>query len=70
MEDFRAVMDLWPNLVEFSEEVGAGYSLCSKWRQRNKIPSEYWMDVVKAAKRRRFRVTNDLLARIAARGNP
>lgn len=68
------ILDLWPSTKELTADSGAAAESVRKWRQRGRIPSEYWLPIVEAAKRRVAeggpkaesfaRVTLELLARL------
>ena len=36
-----------------------------KWRRQNRIPSDYWKDLITAGEKRNFGLTSDLLTEIA-----
>jgi hypothetical protein len=62
------IIDLWPSQEALAAEIGQGAAAVRKWRQRRRIPSDYWLPLVAAAKRRgdgRFAdLTVELLAEL------
>ena len=48
---FQTLIDQWPTLADFARDVRAPYERARKWRERNSIPSKYWPDIVRAARR-------------------
>ncbi len=66
-ESFSKIVRLWPDDDTLASEVGATKEQVRKWRARDRIPSEWWQAIVGAARKRRFTVTYQELARLAAR---
>lgn len=62
----RQIIDSWPKPSTriFAEDIGKNYAQVRKWRTRNRIPSEHWLDVVDAAKKRRIPVNLEMLAQM------
>lgn len=52
LNSHRDVIDRWPSLKTFSEDIGKDYGTAKKMRQRNSIPVEHWPVVIAAATRR------------------
>lgn len=50
--DHRDIIDSWPSRTVMAEDVGASYDTVKKWFQRNSIPAEYWLKVVRHAIKR------------------
>ena len=69
-QTYREVIDLWPSLAALSEDTGATIEQVRKWRQRGKIPGEWWLPVAQAAPRRRILLSVEDLAGIASGGDP
>lgn len=63
---FRDVIDLWPSAAELALAIGTSAEAVKKWRQRNSIPAEWWMSIVKSAPGGAH-VTADVLASLASR---
>jgi hypothetical protein len=63
----RDIIDAWPGLQEFADDVGATYGAAKAMRRRDRIGLEYVADAVAGATKRGIRgVTADLIARLAA----
>lgn len=61
------LINLWPSLSVFADEIGAHYETAKAMRRRASIPPGYWVRVVDAAKRRGFAdVTYERLAELVA----
>ena len=54
MQDFRAIICMWPrpSIRSFADDIGVPYGTAQIWKHRNSIPPEYWDLVVAAAERR------------------
>lgn len=48
----RDVIDRWPSLREFADDIGVPYGTAKQMRRRNSIPDEYRSAVVEKAKER------------------
>lgn len=48
------IIDLWPSIEAFADDVGAKVATARKWRQRGRIPSEYWVKTEQAASERKI----------------
>lgn len=67
MKTFVEVIDLWPNITTLAGDIDAKPDRVRKWRERNAIPSEQWLPLIRAAKARRIAgVTADVLTDIAS----
>ena len=68
MDDFRAIIDLWPTRVAFAGDVGVPPITAQQWHNRDSIPAAKFNDVVRAAHKAGHRnVTVYLLADLAER---
>lgn len=68
MDDFRSIINAWPDLDTLAADTGASKEAVKKWHRRNTIPAEYWVALIAAAPMRRIEgVTADLLADLAKR---
>ncbi len=68
MKSFRDVIDAWPNLQAFADDLRIPYVNAQVMYHRDSITAERWVEVVTAAQRRGLnRVTYELLARLKAR---
>jgi hypothetical protein len=65
---FQAVIDLWPSRTALASEMGLpDAGIVRTWRNRDRIPDEYWSGLVAAAAARKLRtVTPELLTALAA----
>ena len=63
-QTFTAAIDLW-GPAALGEDLDVDVERVRKWRQRNSIPGEYWLDMVEAAKRRGYKVSLQALAAFA-----
>lgn len=67
MKTVSDIVDLWPKQADFAADCGVKWMTVYQWRQRNKIPPEYWAALVRAAKRKGFpAITEKLLAEMTA----
>lgn len=58
----------WPSLTAFAEDIGVPYVTAKAMRRRGSIPSGYWMRAVECAKERSIEgVTLERLAELAAK---
>jgi hypothetical protein len=64
---FRDIIDRWPSTVDFARDIGAQVEATRKWRQRNRIPSEWWASVIAASNARGLQITPHDLIAVAAR---
>jgi len=68
MTSFRTIIDQWPDLPTFAEDLGVKYPAAQVMRHRDSISSSYWRDLVAAAERRGIAgVTLEVLADLKAR---
>lgn len=67
LKTFRDVMELWPTVGQFAEEIGVPAPTANKWRQRNRVPPGFWSAILGTRKARKAKVTADLLVTLAAR---
>lgn len=55
MQTHSDIIDRWPTIREFSQDIGVQYDCAQKMRWRNKIPAKYWPQIVSAARTRKMR---------------
>jgi hypothetical protein len=61
------IIDLWPSVGEFAEEMGVNHRTARSWKQRISIPSHYWARLISCALVKGFNsVTPDALTCSAA----
>lgn len=67
MTSFRSIIDQWPDLPTFADDLGVRYGAAQVMRHRDSISSLYWRDLVAAAEKRGIQgVTLELLANLKA----
>lgn len=67
----RPLIDLWPSIRDFADDIGVSYNTAKHIRRRGMIPDGYWEAAIEGANRRGFKeVTYPLLANIAAKARP
>ena len=57
MEDFKQIIRSWPSDSAMAEDLGVSQGAVAMWKHRNSIPPRYWVDTVKAAKKRKIKLT-------------
>lgn len=68
MQTVANVIAAWPSMAELARDLDVPYTTVAAWKQRGLIRSEYWYDIVQAARRRGHpEITAELLASIHAR---
>jgi hypothetical protein len=65
MKSFRDIISLFGSPDKLAKEIGVGIHGARNWRVRDSIPPEYWLDIIRAAKRIGHTITTDDLAHIA-----
>lgn len=46
------IINLWPSLSEFADDIGVEYGTAKAMRRRGSIPVEYWPAVIRMATER------------------
>jgi hypothetical protein len=67
LASFRDVVALWPSPDALAAEIGAGMAAARKWPQRDNIPAEWWIAILRTETAKSAGVTAELLAELAAR---
>lgn len=67
VESFREVVALWGSPDALAAEIGAGVSAVRKWPQRDSIPAEWWLPILRTSKAQSAGLTAETLATFAAR---
>jgi hypothetical protein len=62
---FRDVIKLWRTPDALADEIGASAPAVRKWPQRDRIPPEWWLRVLKTSYARKAGLTAELFAQIA-----
>lgn len=57
-----SIIDLWPSLQEFAADLNVSVDRVRKWRERGRIPSHEWANIVTAASGRGIAVDLSTLA--------
>lgn len=55
-------MRIWPTLAALAQDLGKPYPTVAAWKQRGRIPADYDLDLIEAAKRKGAVLTLDQLA--------
>lgn len=63
--DYKQIIDGIGGYRQLAEAIQVNPERVRKWYERNRIPADYWMSVVKAANRSGHKVSLDHLAQIA-----
>lgn len=50
--DHLSIIEAWPSLTDFAEDIGVSYNTAKHIRRRGRIPADYWTRLVEASKRR------------------
>lgn len=67
MDTFRTLIERWPSLSAFADDIGVIYVTAQGMHRRGSIPSEYWAAVVEGATKRGIAgVDLEILAAISA----
>ena len=53
---FTDVIGLWPTIVAFAADMQVEYDTARKWKDRNHVPSSYWFNLLRAARRRKIKI--------------
>lgn len=64
---FRSIIELWDSQLAMATDIGARAPAISKWRERDNIPSEWWVRVLATETAKSAGLTADLFARLAAK---
>lgn len=62
----KHLIDLWPSIAALAADMGKPFSTVRNWRDRDRIPMEYWVAFVNAAQDRDISVTYRQLAEAVA----
>jgi hypothetical protein len=63
-ETFRDVIAIWPTPDAMAEDIGHTAFAVRQWKTRDRIPAEWWLRVIAAAKKRRRSIRFEDLDRI------
>lgn len=56
------ITHIWPKIADLAADLGKPYPTVAAWKQRGRIPADYDLDIIAAAKRRGKRLTLEQLA--------
>jgi hypothetical protein len=66
-ETIADLINCWPTIGAFADDIGCGYEAARKMRDRNSIAADHWSKVVEVCRKRRIRgVTLSWLAEMRA----
>lgn len=57
------IKHIWPTIKEVADDLGVPYTTAHSWSVRGRIPSDYDLDLILAAKKRGKKLTLEELAR-------
>lgn len=63
---FDELINQWPSLGEMATDLGVQYVNVYRWKERNSIPTKYWVPLIEAARRRKIRIGYRELAAMKA----
>lgn len=66
VQSFREIVDQWPTVNDLAADLEEKPSTVRKWKQRNHIPSDRWLELLAHAKRRRIKLDESTLVKLAA----
>lgn len=67
VSNFREVVALWGSFDEMASEIGHTREAVRKWSERNTIPSEWWLPILRSNKALSAGLSADLFTEFAAR---
>jgi len=62
MKAIQDIFGIWDPFIDLSTDLNLPYQTVAKWKQRGRIPSEFWAPVIEAARKRGREVTFAQLA--------
>jgi hypothetical protein len=65
VDSVRNIVGLWPSAEALAVEIGAKVEAVRKWRQRNRIPAEWWNAIARSPVARAAGVTVERMAEMA-----
>lgn len=66
-DSFHDLIERWPTTADLAEDLGEKPWTVQKWKQRNSIPSDRWLDLLVCAKRRKIKLKEVDLVLLASR---
>lgn len=63
MQELLDIFEIWPSIKEMAADLNEKYDTVKRWRNRRRIPSDAWPQIIeKAARREQLVTANQLLA--------
>lgn len=56
------ILHIWPSMAELAADLGKPYQTVAAWKQRGRIPADYDLRLIEAAKKRGKHLTLEQLA--------
>ena len=60
---YKQIVKCWPSINQLAYDLGEKPDTVRKWQDRNSIPPEKWGKVMKAARKRGYKVSGEILMR-------
>ena len=57
MQELRDIFAIWPSIKEMADDLNEKYDTVKRWRNRRRIPSDAWPQIIEKAARREHLVT-------------
>lgn len=67
MNSFEQIINAWPSIGEFANDMGVNVETARGWRKRDSIPAKYWKRLLNKASQRNISISADILVDLAAR---
>ena len=67
IKSFRELVDLWPTAFQMAADIGGNPEMVRKWRQRDAIPPEWWVWILRTTIAKEHEIDAAALTRLAAR---
>ena len=63
---FQDIIDLWPSMSVMASDLMVEYDTVRKWKERGRVPQEYFQALIDAAKSRKIRLKAADLVEVAS----
>ena len=63
------IAHIWPTIASLAVDLGKPYQTVAAWKLRGRIPADYDLDLIAAAKKRGHNLTLEALAEARRAGN-
>lgn len=67
MGSFRNIIDMWRDRARFAADVGVKYQTARQWYERDNIPVQYWLPLIRAAREKGYELTTETLLELSSR---